>query len=107
MERYLRHIAILLLLLFCRAMVPDAILLQLHSHTHTVHITQADTKHAQLGQKHKHCPVEDLFGAPCHSAQTSVAFTPVVHTTAHVVSYSSHWHRSVSSQASLRGPPIA
>ncbi|WP_299817858.1 hypothetical protein [uncultured Pontibacter sp.] len=107
MNHYLRHIAVLLLLLFGRVMVPDALLLELHGHTHTIHPEHTDTHKAQVGQKHSHCPVEDLFGAPYQPAANLVAFKPVVHTATYMVHYSSNWHGTTLHNASLRGPPLA
>jgi len=105
--RFLRHTALFLLLLFCRAMVPDALLLELHPHTHTVHTDHTDTKKAQVGMKHKHCPVEDVFGAPFQGSLTSVAFKPVVHTAAYAAAHTSNWHGHTPSLQYLRGPPLA
>nr|WP_246597002.1 hypothetical protein [Pontibacter aydingkolensis] len=88
-------------------MVPDALLTGLHAHAHTVHSEQTDTHKAQVGQKHNHCPVEDLFGAPYQLAGNTVAFTHVVHTTTYTVHYSSSWHGTTLHNASLRGPPLS
>ncbi|MBC5993907.1 hypothetical protein [Pontibacter cellulosilyticus] len=107
MNRFLNYIAVLLLLLFIRVMVPDALLLQLHAHGHTVHTEQTDSHKAQVGKKHTHCPVEDLFGAPYQMAGDPVAFTPVQHITIYSVHYSSSWHGTTLHNASLRGPPVS
>ncbi|WP_345156097.1 hypothetical protein [Pontibacter saemangeumensis] len=103
----LRHIALLLLLLFCRAMVPDALLLELHPHTHTVHSDSTDLKKAQVGMKHKHCVVEDVFDTPFLGTLTSLYFVPVVHTTAYAASYINSEQGFLLSQQYLRGPPKA
>lgn len=107
MPLFLRHIALLLLLLFCRAMVPDALLLELHAHTHTVHTDHTDADKAQVGMKHKHCEVEDVFGAPFQGSLASLDFEPVVHTTAYVAQYSCSWQTSPLASRYLRGPPLA
>ncbi|MFD2513222.1 hypothetical protein ACFSRY_05045 [Pontibacter locisalis] len=107
MHRYLRHIAVFLLLLFFRVMVPDTLLLQLHPHTHTVHTEHSDNHKAQVGQKHKHCPVEDLFGAPFQAAATPADFTPVTHAATYAVHYNSIWLGVALFNTSLRGPPVA
>ena len=107
MPRFLRHIALLLLLLFCRAMVPDALLLELHPHTHTVHSDRTDLKKAQVGMKHKHCQVEDVFDTPFQGSQISLDFTPVVHFTAYTASYTDNRLASPLPSQYLRGPPQA
>ena len=105
MHQLTRYIAILLLLLFTRAMVPDALILELHHHTHTVHTDTTDAHKAQIGQKHKHCPVEDVFEAPFQGTYTSIDFTPATHQTAYNSSYQSHWFSTGNSFSHLRGPP--
>ena len=105
--RFLRHIALLLLLLFCRAMVPDALLLELHPHTHTVHTDHTDTKKAQVGMKHKHCVVEDVFDTPFLGIIAPLDFIPVVHTAAYAAPAAGNWHKHSLSQQFLRGPPQA
>lgn len=107
MTRFLRHIALFLLLLFCRAMVPDALVLELHAHTHTVHTDHTDTNKAQVGIKHKHCAVEDVFGAPFQGSLTSLDFTPVVHSTAYTALYTGSCLTSPLTSRYLRGPPQA
>ena len=106
-QSFLKYIALFLLLLFCRAMVPDAFLLELHPHTHTVHTDHTDTKKAQVGLKHKHCPVEDVFGKPYQGSFSSLEFRPVVHHAAYATNYTSTWYSVTYSSNSLRGPPSA
>ncbi|MCJ8166155.1 hypothetical protein MKJ04_15010 [Pontibacter sp. E15-1] len=105
--RFSRHIALLLLLLFCRAMVPDALLLELHPHTHTVHTDQTDTKKAQVGLKHRHCQVEDVFGKPFQGSATAPLFIPLTHTTAYITPYLRNRDTSLPPVHYLRGPPLA
>ena len=99
--------AVLLLLLFARVMVPDALLLELHGHAHTIHPEHTDTHEALVGQEHSHCPVEDLFGAPYQPVVNPILFKPVVHTATHTVHYSSSWHGTIIQHASPRGPPFS
>lgn len=104
--RFGTYIALFLLLLFGRVMTPDALLLRLHHHhtTHTAHT--ADNKEAaQLSEKHTHCPVEDLFGAPYQSSLSAVAFTPATHTTVYQNQYQGYWQSAAFSCYRLRGPP--
>jgi hypothetical protein len=102
-----QHIAVLLLLLFCRVMVPDALIFELHAHTHTVHTEHTDTHKAQLGQKHKHCPVEELFGAPFQAALNNIELTPIVYRTDYTSLYQDRWHNSTHFNQLLRGPPLS
>ncbi len=103
----LRHIAIILLLLFFRVMIPDTLLVQLHPHTHTVHTEQTDTHKAQIGLKHKHCSVEELFGAPYQLANGAIDFNTVTHFTKYTASYHNNWQTSPIRNTTLRGPPLA
>ncbi|PRY14840.1 hypothetical protein CLV24_10377 [Pontibacter ummariensis] len=106
MQRYLTYIALILLLLFCRAMVPDALLSELHPHTHTAHPEHTDSNKAQVGMKHKHCPVEDVFNIPFLGSSTSIWFKPVVHASVYNGTYSSSWHSLSVSFQPPRGPPF-
>ncbi|MDX5421547.1 MAG: hypothetical protein LPK14_04785 [Hymenobacteraceae bacterium] len=107
MHRLVKYIALFLLLLFCRAMVPDALLLSLHAHGHTEHHSPGDSKQAHVSEKHSHCPVEDLFGAPYHGSVASVDFPAVEHTSTYTVCYSGNWYGTSHATSFLRGPPVA
>ena len=87
-------------------MVPDVLLVQLHSHTHTIHSEQTDTHKAQIGMKHKHCPIEDLFDTPFQVDDAYIDFEPVVHATNYIVQYKNNWQKSPFYNTSLRGPPL-
>ena len=102
-----KYIALFLLLLFVRVMVPDALLLELHYHIHTVDKVSADTKHAQVDAKHMHCSVEDLFGAPYQSSHMAIVFQQITHTASYTIQYKSSWHHTLIFSQFLRGPPAA
>ncbi len=87
-------------------MVPDALLLELHPHTHTIHTDQTDTKKAQVGLKHKHCQVEDVFGKPFQGGATPGLPLPLTHATAYIAPCVSNWESSPFSHQYLRGPPL-
>ncbi|MBJ6117772.1 hypothetical protein JAO76_06200 [Pontibacter sp. BT310] len=106
MHRFTSYIAVLLLLLFTRAMVPDALLLELHPHTHTVHADYTDSHKAQVGQKHKHCPVEDIFDVPFQGTITTIDLTPAQHHTVYANYNYSNWQNNNSQSLYLRGPPV-
>ncbi|WP_125185432.1 hypothetical protein [Botryobacter ruber] len=107
MQRLKSYIALFLLLLFVRAMVPDVLLLSLHSHEHTTHTTQHDPHKAEIGKKHTHCAVAELFGAPYQPSTGAVELTPVVHTSAYTSTYAGLHQQSSLFTAYLRGPPPA
>lgn len=106
MNTFVRHIAIFLLLLFVRVMVPDSVLLNLHAHSHTEHTEHSDTTKTQLTQKHTHCPVENLFGAPFQPAIAAALKVPVIHGATYTTTYNSTWTSSSLLTLSYRGPPI-
>ncbi|WP_461488714.1 hypothetical protein [Pontibacter sp. HJ8] len=105
MYRFTTYIALFLLLLFVRAMVPDALLLSLHSHAHTEHSHPGDHNQAHVDKKHTHCPVEDLFGAPYQSSTVVISFPKVLLLPEHVASYYSNWPDSSTTHTQQRGPP--
>ncbi|WP_266203453.1 hypothetical protein [Pontibacter kalidii] len=107
MHRYIQHIALALLLLFSRAMVPDELIQELHPHTHTVHTDHSDTHEAQVGMKHKHCTVEDVFNTPYQGAALSLSFTNITHTAVYADAYTCSWQGSKPALYYLRGPPVA
>ncbi|GHA65865.1 hypothetical protein [Pontibacter akesuensis] len=107
MARYTHYIALTLLLLFCRAMVPDALIQELHPHTHTVHTDHTDTHKAQIGLKHKHCQVEDIFSSPYQGTALSLDFTSITHHAAHAAAYTCGWQGNSIFSYHLRGPPAA
>ncbi|WP_018476181.1 hypothetical protein [Pontibacter roseus] len=105
MHRFTTYIALFLLLLFVRAMVPDQLLLSLHSHAHTEHSHPGDHNQAHVDKKHTHCPVEDLFGAPFQNSSAVVSFTEPILLKEHVASYYSSWKSISASHTQQRGPP--
>ncbi|WP_162054077.1 hypothetical protein [Pontibacter pamirensis] len=107
MQSFLKYIALFLLLLFCRAMVPDALLLDLHPHTHTVHTDHTDMHEAQVGLKHKHCSVEDMFGKPYQGSFPPFVLKPIIHRATYAVRYTGTWHSATHTSTFLRGPPSA
>ena len=107
MQRLSSYIALFLLLLFVRAMVPDVLLLSLHSHEHTAHTSQHDPHKAEIGKKHTHCAVAELFGAPFQPATGAVEFRPVVHSSVYTSTYTGLIQQFTFFTAYLRGPPAA
>ncbi|MBD1397272.1 hypothetical protein H9Q13_08860 [Pontibacter sp. JH31] len=106
MHRFTTYIALFLLLLFTRAMVPDQLLLSLHSHAHTEHSHLAgDQNKAQVDKKHSHCPVEDLFGAPYHGVTEVYTFPELSILPEHTARYTAYQAFDAHARLALRGPP--
>ncbi|MFT2010792.1 hypothetical protein ACMA1I_19110 [Pontibacter sp. 13R65] len=106
MQQLKSYIALFLLLLFVRPLVPDGLLLSLHSHEHTTHEVPCDHHQAQVGKKHIHCDVEDLFGAPFQPGVAAIYFLPVTYATVVAVAQPVSWLGIPVFHAYLRGPPL-
>jgi hypothetical protein len=105
-QRFTTYIALFLLLLFTRAMVPDQLLLSLHSHAHTEHSHLiGDHNKAQVEKKHNHCPVEDLFGAPFQSTTEVYTFQKPSVLPEHTARYTAYQAFDSNTRITLRGPP--
>lgn len=86
-------------------MVPDQLLLSLHSHGHTEHEHPGDQKKAHVEKKHSHCPVEDLFGAPYQSATVVYTFQALASLPMYAARYTQHTAFDSFARLKLRGPP--
>jgi hypothetical protein len=104
LENWRSLIAVLLLLLFVRAMVPDAVILAFHQHEHIIDDPGDDAK---LDVSHHHCHVDDLYNvdytAPAFSIQLQL--TPVE--VCYMQLYSFVWKFTYPNNTYLRGPPLA
>ena len=107
MHRFISYIALFLLLLFGRAMVPDSLMLRLHNHGHTIHLPQQDQKQPHIEKKHSHCAVEDIFDAPFQPSLQLLTFARFAHTPQHTTGYYAGWQKNFLSHVDLRGPPPA
>jgi hypothetical protein len=104
--RFTTYIALFLLLLFTRAMVPDQLLLSLHSHAHTEHShLVGDHNQAHVEKNHNHCPVEDLFGAPYQNSDAVVSFSEPSLLSEPIASYYQNWPSASTNHTQQRGPP--
>jgi hypothetical protein len=104
--RFTTYIALFLLLLFTRAMVPDQLLLSLHSHAHTEHShLVGDQNKAHVEKNHSHCPVEDLFGAPYQSATEIFTFKEPSLLPEHTIRHTVNQAFASNARLTLRGPP--
>ena len=88
------RLAILLLLCFARVLVPDAWILALHEHQHTVDVAlQAGPDNPQadvVSSQHKHCAVDHFFNAAFQPpAPLVLPLPPVVYQLPHSVAAAS------------------
>ncbi|TPE45415.1 hypothetical protein [Pontibacter mangrovi] len=88
-------------------MVPDELIQELHPHTHTVHTDHTDTHKAQIGLKHKHCQVEDVFNTPYQGTDLLLFFAAPTQRPVHTAAYTYSWQGSSHTSYFLRGPPVA
>ncbi|MBT9393124.1 hypothetical protein KLP40_08105 [Hymenobacter sp. NST-14] len=102
------RLAFVLLLCFARVLVPDAWVLALHAHEHTVEAPASTTaRHkAHLSAQHQHCAVDHFYdvpfqlASPLELAALAPGFRVPVGTP-----LASVWASAHSSTADLRGPP--
>jgi hypothetical protein len=104
-HRFTTYIALFLLLLFSRAMVPDQLLMNLHGHAHTEHSHPGNQKKAHVEKKHTHCPVEDLFGAPYQRAVQAYTFRAPGMLPEHVARHTHSLAFAAFARLQLRAPP--
>lgn len=102
-------------MLLGRVLAPDAAVLRLHAHHHTVEATisaeesKADTESAKVSKQHQHCQTEQLFNAAFQPALPPTVPLPRV-----LPNYPSYRTtvalcpaRHLLPGAALRGPPVA
>lgn len=106
------RLALVLLLCFARVQVPDAWILALHEHQHTVDAPQAATsagsRKAVVSSRHQHCAVDHFFDVafqPPAPLVLPVAF--VGYQLARSRPAFSVWNAATRATADLRGPPAA
>nr|WP_262921627.1 hypothetical protein [Pontibacter ruber] len=88
-------------------MVPDSLLLRLHSHGHTLHVPHEDQNQAHIDKKHTHCAVEDVFHAPFQPSLERITFARPTFTAIYTTGYYASWQAILSIPFDLRGPPVA
>lgn len=104
------RLAFVLLLCFARVLVPDAWVLALHAHEHTVEAVApvGKTAHpkALFSARHQHCAVDHFYDAaftpsvPLHLAVRLLPHAPALSWATESV-----WHSATRATADLRGPP--
>jgi len=107
MSVFTRVIALFLLLLFVRVLVPDSLILALHQHTHTIEKRlDSHLGDKQVDAKHIHCPTDHLFHNTFYTL--SVAFVlPVytLHTPSYRLDLTAVWKFTFPNNCLTRGPP--
>ena len=104
----LRIIALWLLALLLRVLLPDSFILALHPHTHT---TDKRLDHPfgkeQVDVQHIHCETDHLFQKSFYALPPAVALPVFVH---HQTIYRGHylaiWKFTFPNNIRLRGPPV-
>jgi hypothetical protein len=105
---FYRHIAFFLLVIFARVLVPDALILVLHAHSHTEHArsVEVDRHHPKLEQGHTHCPAENVFHSPFQFALAGQDLLAPVYPETHSDQLLLLRVFSFPSTITLRGPPV-
>lgn len=105
MTLFRAHIAIVLLILFCRIFVPEAVFLAMHQHEHTEEILEEAYK---LSTKHQHCHVDSLYNSDDFSPSEfffTLLAAPVG--SLYMQPFSFVWKFTFPNNTYLRGPPMA
>ena len=106
--RLKNYIAIFLLLLFVRVLVPDAAVLALHAHEHTEDVHQKMDTGFKLDKKHAHCQTDSLFNSPYSPGLAAKIAAPIItFTDTYSVNHSYIWKFTFPNNTDLRGPPVA
>ncbi|RPD46289.1 hypothetical protein DNI29_14905 [Hymenobacter sediminis] len=113
MHAFRSRLAFVLLLCFVRVLLPDAWVLALHQHEHTIEEpTRATTwpkGKALLSAKHQHCDADQFFKSSFEPAPTAELTTPadLVFSSARAQSIVVIGHLLPLVTPDLRGPPGA
>jgi hypothetical protein len=105
--RFNNYIALILLLLFVRVLVPETTVLALHSHEHTEDQLNEDADF-KLDKKHQHCQIDQLFNAPFTPAlPVAITYFSLAFTDNYSVNRAYPWKFTFPNNTHLRGPPVA
>jgi len=105
---FTRVIALFLLLLFVRVLVPDSLILALHQHTHTEE-KQSDTYPGikKLDTKHIHCPTDHLFHTTFYTLPAAIVLSVLTqHTSSYQATFKAVWKFTFPNNSLTRGPPL-
>jgi hypothetical protein len=104
----LRVIALLLLVLLLRVLLPDSLILALHRHTHT---TEKRLDHhfgkEQIDSQHIHCETDHLFHNSFYALPTALELPVCIdHQTAYQGHFLAVCKFAFPNNIRLRGPPV-
>ncbi|SHK05250.1 hypothetical protein [Hymenobacter psychrotolerans] len=110
MQTLRSRLALLLLLCFTRVLLPEAWILNLHSHEHTTEepaqIPGAFKGKAVLSVKHQHCDVDHFYDVPFQPAPpVELPVLVATYQAASATPETSVWLSATRSTADQRGPP--
>ena len=101
------YIALVLLLLFVRVIVPEAAVLALHAHEHTQDNPEKMDTGLKLDQKHTHCHTDNLFNSPFSPAFATIPYnTPITFLKTYAARQGFVWKFTFPNNTELRGPPV-
>lgn len=108
MYRFKNYIALFLLLLFVRVIVPEAVILAWHTHEHTQDNPDKIDTGLKLDKKHTHCHTDHLFNSPFSPSYALITYlTPVTFPEAYAAQQGFVWKFTFPNNTELRGPPVA
>jgi hypothetical protein len=106
--RFKNYIALFLLLLFVRVIVPEAAVLALHTHEHTQDNIDKMDNGLKLEKAHIHCHTDNIYNTPFSPAYGTVTYnTPVTFPRTYAVLTGFVWKFTFPNNTELRGPPVA
>lgn len=108
MYQFKNYIALFLLLLFVRVIVPETAVLALHTHEHTEDVPDKINTGLKLDKKHSHCHTDNLFNTPFSPAPSnSTSFITLIFSDTYAVTQGFVWKFTFPNNTELRGPPVA
>ena len=110
MQNLRSRLALVLLLCFARVLVPEAWVLALHDHQHTVDVpvgaSKAARQKALVSTLHQHCAVDHFYDAAFALPASVRLPAPLTgYAAARSLPTVSVWNSATRATADLRGPP--
>lgn len=102
------YIALFLLLLFVRVIVPETAVLALHTHEHTQDNPEKINTGLKLDKKHTHCHTDELYDSPFSPVWAIITYNlPAMFPQTYVAFHGFVWKFTFPNNTELRGPPVA
>jgi hypothetical protein len=106
MFRFKTYIAIFLLLLFVRVLIPETAALAMHTHEHTQDEHGKTEAGFKLDKKHNHCHTDHFYNVPFVPAFTAVPeVISLTFTDTYSADHAFIWKFTFPNNTDLRGPP--